>query len=787
MMATSSSNLAYVDNGNNNFFTPATRNSYVVTSNLVSGQTYYLKVRARDNALHDADTTYTETQNEFVYKFDGDPPTAISYIKTVPAGYSSVDSYTFEWDPVSDAISGMGKYQYKRENGTDNWTDMSNVPDPTTGEMITPSIQHYKEDDNILDVRAVDKAGNTSTITRALYYYAGDIPAPTNLQVHLDQSQNQSVNRFSFSWDKAPTTEIQGYYFSVNSQPNAQNSTFIAASDTDNTIQTPYAAFATAQGLNTFWVATKAKGTVGWQGATNVTFSCNTAAPGIPTNVLITDSSNRDTQRWQLTVNWDQPADVTQDFNGYIVERSTDGENWQQMQTTTVKAVVDTDLLNTVTYYYRVYAKDSIGNKSAASTIVSMKPTGKYTSPPNLIGVVSADVQATKVKVTWSTDRDCDSFVQLGLTDRYGLTQGQIDSTGAHSVQITGLTPGTVYHYSAIWRDIDGNIGQSQDQTFKTLDAPSISAVTVSDIRLDSAIISWQSSTIASSQILYGKGFDYSLAATDQSSSAVTVHVIKLDNLQDSSTYHFKIVSTDVDGNSVTSDDYSFNTLEFPVLSNITIDQLTDMPTSTVRVTWDSNVPITSVVNYTAVGGGTKEVAESTLETKHTMTISNLMDNTSYVFSVTGRDQYGNAPAPNSRTLKTLFDTRPPVISNVTTDTSVSGYGTDAKTQVIISWESDEAGTSQVEYDFGTFGSTYQFKTQEDATLSFSHVVVLSGLKPSTSYHYRVVSRDASKNAGYSDDDTILTEQASSSILDIIVNSLQNSLGWLFGSFGSKG
>jgi len=787
MMATDSSNLAYVDNDNNNFFEPTDHNSYVVLSHLTSGTTYYLKVRAQDNALYNADANYTESQNEFVYKYDGDAPAAISLIRVNPTGYSSLDSYTFEWDPVTDnAMSGLAKYQYRRANGTDAWTDLGIVPDPITGRIVTPAIQHYKEDDNMIEVRVVDHAGNVSATTEALYYYAGNIPAPTNLQVHLDQSQNQTVNKFSFSWDKAPTTEIQGYYISVNSQPNAQNSTFIAATDADSSIQTPYSAFATAKGLNQFWVATKARGTVGWQGAVSVEFSCNTAAPGIPTNVLITDSSNRDTQRWQVTVNWDQPADVTPDFNGYIVERSTDGENWQEMQTTSVKSVVDTDLLNTVTYSYRVYAKDSIGNKSAASSVVSMKPTGKYTSAPNLIGNVTSNVQATKVKVTWSTDRDCDSFVQIGLTDKYGLTQGQLDSTGAHYVQITGLTPGTVYHYSAIWRDVDGNIGHSTDQTFTTLDAPSISEVTVSDIRLDSAIISWTSSTIASSQVSYGKDYNYGSVASDQSSSALTVHVIKLDNLQNSSNYHFKIVSVDVDGNSVTSDDYSFSTLEFPVLSNITVDQLPEMPTSTVRVTWDSNVPISSVVNYTEVGGGTKEVAESTLVTKHSMTISNLKDNTNYIFSVLGRDQYGTEPTGNSHSVKTEFDTRPPVISNVTTETSVVGYGSDAKTQAIISWESDEAGTSQVEYDFGTFGTSYQFKTQEDAGLTTSHVVVLSGLKPSTSYHFRVVSRDASKNAGYSDDDTILTEQASSSILDIIVNSLQNSLGWLFGSFTSK-
>ena len=332
-----------------------------------------------------------------------------------------------------------------------------------------------------------------------------------------------------------------------------------------------------------------------------------------------------------------------------------------------------------------------------------------------------------------------------------------------------------------MWRDIDGNIGYSIDKTFKTQDAPGISEVTISDIRLNSAIVSWKSTTISNSELRYGKTNTYGMTAQDQSSSSVTVHVIKLDTLDHSSTYHFKISSIDADGNTVSSDDYSFETLKFPIVSNLKIEQLKNMPTSTVKVTWDSNVPTTSVVNY-----GGKESAKSLLETKHSVTITGLKDNTTYNFSVTGRDQYGTEAISLGQTVKTEFDTRPPVISSVTTESSIVGFGTEAKTQVIISWETDEPGTSQVEYDVGTFGETYQLKTQEDTSLSTSHVVIISGLKSSTSYHFHTVSRDGAGNTGYSEDNTILTEQASSSIIDIIVNSLQNSLGWLFGAFGSK-
>lgn len=769
------SNLFYSDNGNSNL---TAQTAYTVTSTLTSGSTYYLKVLSRDNATNVATKTYTESQNLFIYKFDSTPPAAISYIKTTPAGYTTTDSFTFEWDQVADASSQLKEYKYMLEDGLNVWNTYGIVPDPITGKITLTNIHKYKDDVNIIEVKAVDNAGNETAVTKGYYYYAGSIPAPEGLTVDLSRSQNQSVNNFSFSWNKPATITPQGYYYSVNSLPSAQTATYVPYISASTS--TGFAAFATRQGPNNFYVVTKANDTVGWTNYATTTFTCNTAAPGIPQNVLITDSSNRDSQRWQLTVNWDQPADVTPDFSGYIVERSTDGTNFTEVATTakTTTGYLDTGLLNVVTYSYRIFAKDSTGNKSAASTVVSKIPTGKYTTPPNLVGSPKITIQATKATVTWTTDRSADSFVQVGTSTSYGMTQGQLDATTDHSVNLSGLVPGTSYHFRTMWRDIDGNIGYSTDKTFRTQDAPGISEVTVSDIRLDSAIISWKSTTISTSQVNYGKSNAYGLVTKDESASTVTVHVIKLDNLDHSSTYHFKISSVDADGNAISSDDYTFDTLKFPIVSNLKIEQLKNMPTSSIKVTWESNVPTTSVVNYSG-----RESAKSQLETKHTVIITGLHDNSSYTLSATGRDQYGTEAAALSESYKTDFDTRPPLITNVTTESSVVGFGAEAKTQVIISWETDEPGTSQIEYDFGTFGDNYQFKTQEDGGLTTSHVVIVSGLKPSTSYHFRTVSRDASKNTGYSDDNTILTEQASSSIIDIIVNSLQNSLGWLFGAY----
>jgi hypothetical protein len=76
------------------------------------------------------------------------------------------------------------------------------------------------------------------------------------------------------------------------------------------------------------------------------------------------------------------------------------------------------------------------------------------------------------------------------------------------------------------------------------------------------------------------------------------------------------------------------------------------------------------------------------------------------------------------------------------------------ETTVIVSWTTDEAATSQVEY-----GPTISYGsiTSLDPTLVSSHHVKLSGLTKGTTYHYRTQSKDAEGNEAVSDDSMFTT------------------------------
>jgi hypothetical protein len=100
-----------------------------------------------------------------------------------------------------------------------------------------------------------------------------------------------------------------------------------------------------------------------------------------------------------------------------------------------------------------------------------------------------------------------------------------------------------------------------------------------------------------------------------------------------------------------------------------------------------------------------------------------------------------------SETTTPPVDTVAPVISG-TAASAITSTGANA------TWITNETSTSQVEYGTAiTYGST----TTLDATMVTSHSVVLAGLTANTTYHYRVISKDAAGNTATSGDFTFIT------------------------------
>ncbi|MGB9605043.1 MAG: fibronectin type III domain-containing protein, partial [Bryobacteraceae bacterium] len=94
-----------------------------------------------------------------------------------------------------------------------------------------------------------------------------------------------------------------------------------------------------------------------------------------------------------------------------------------------------------------------------------------------------------------------------------------------------------------------------------------------------------------------------------------------------------------------------------------------------------------------------------------------------------------------------ITDTTPPAIGGV-------AVGNVTGTSAAITWRTDEPADRQVEYGTTT---SYGSQTPVDGSLSTSHQVTLSGLRPATTYHFRVKSRDAAGNLAVSADQVFTT------------------------------
>jgi hypothetical protein len=96
-------------------------------------------------------------------------------------------------------------------------------------------------------------------------------------------------------------------------------------------------------------------------------------------------------------------------------------------------------------------------------------------------------------------------------------------------------------------------------------------------------------------------------------------------------------------------------------------------------------------------------------------------------------------------------------------------------TSASIGWQTDELSSSQVEYGTSdAYGKLEPAQPDKDPTALgtdgkplfagvIDHAVVLTGLQPNTTYHYRVKSKDAAGNEAVSDDRTFATTSAEGS------------------------
>jgi len=183
-----------------------------------------------------------------------------------------------------------------------------------------------------------------------------------------------------------------------------------------------------------------------------------------------------------------------------------------------------------------------------------------------------------------------------------------------------------------------------------------------------------------------------------------------------------------------------------PIISEVNVSSI--IQTGAV-ITWQTDEPSTSQVMICEPNGGcTWTELDENLVTNHSVSISDLKPNTNYHLTATSTDAKGNQ-AIDEIDFTTLAEAAVAALT-------ISGIQVSNTTDLgaTISWVTDKPATSQVEYGTTT---VYGSATTLDDRLTTNHSVSLAELKPITTYHFKVKSKDASGEEVASQDQTFAT------------------------------
>ncbi len=783
---------------------------------------YFFSIKAVDlggNVYTGASNTY---QDLISFKYDATAPTNVTYISAPSINFGSVDDMTFSWPSSGNSTSsdnnasGILGWQYQVNSTAGTWKGTDTHADygfdylPLDGSSYSHNLNDAEDGgdiivgDNIVYFRSIDVAGNFSssgTYRTASLAYGGDAPT---FDIACDLSTGVTItpststaNSFALSWNAATANggnSLDSYYYMINVSPPSSISTLTSNSSiyipTTSTSVSAGALTGAVKGTNTVYVvATDDADNYSQSNCIKGTFTLNSTLPDPVQDLIATDSSIKSEEIWRATLTWTAP-----DYQGaggltYVIERSTNNSSWSEIGETTGFSYTDTVTTSTL-YYYRVGVYDTTTestNDPTYATSVDITPTGSYDEPPELTSEpVVTNITTKRATISWGTSRTSDSKVQYGTSSGDYFDEEPSNSTQVtdHELALSNLSPGTNYYFVAKWTDEDGNTGLSDEIEFTTDPAPVVSEVKATNVSITTATIEFTVEGASTAKLYYGETNTFGGVTEISTSTEQATYAVNLSGLADGTKYFYKINTFDSEGDEYEGTVLDFTTLERPRISNVQIQQVLGTAQPTVLVTWESNTEISSIVTYYPTDNLAKALDEVNVELQsgtHRMVVRGLVPTTSYTLIVSGRDFAGNEASSDPQTFTTSTDTRPPLISNLKIEgTTQKAAGGEQQAQLIISWDTDEAGTSQVEYGEGS-GTVYSQKTQEDANETFNHLVVISGLSPSRVYHLRALSKDSAGNLTQSIDKTVITPKSTDLALDLVITNLREAFGFLGG------
>lgn len=296
------------------------------------------------------------------------------------------------------------------------------------------------------------------------------------------------------------------------------------------------------------------------------------------------------------------------------------------------------------------------------------------------------------------------------------------------------------------------------------------------------ALVKWTTDRAASSKVLFSPTNEYSpggyVYSQESTGGETTDHEVRLIGLVPFTEYHFKVESTDGFGIVGESRDYTFKTkASLPEIRNLRIVKVEE---NAATLAWDTTVPAKALVEYQDLTTGAQNSkGRPTLATSHQMRISDLTLGTRYVAFVTAENGGGDRIKSQPITFITVRDTAPPIISNVTNESTLFP-GSESRIQSIVEWKTDEPSYCTMTYREGVAGGADPTTIEaEEISYAERHVEVIVDFAPATVYQFWLNCADEAGNAIQSENFVLFTPIQEKNIIDLILENFESTFGWV--------
>jgi len=432
-----------------------------------------------------------------------------------------------------------------------------------------------------------------------------------------------------------------------------------------------------------------------------------------------------------------------------------------------------------------LFVFDGNNNHNNVGYPITIGGTQTDTTPPTLSspspsGTLTAGTTSTTLSITTNESATCKYGTTSGVA--YGSIANTFSTTGgtSHSTTVSGLTNGSTYNYYIRCSDSSGNVNTTDTNINFSIatavtdtTAPTNPTITIKPYNYTGTTETASSTTvslvlsatdnIAVTEMSFANGTnpqtgDFSTWETYSTSKTYTLPT-------GDGTKTVNVRYRDASGNisSIATDTITLDT-DFPSISNIntnttstTVDEVT---TAQATITWTTDQPATTQIEYGfTTSYGTESAEDTSLTTSHTVNLENLSaDGTTYNYRIITKDSAGNQTLSTNQSFTTSgtagADVTPPSsitnlsssnVSQTSVDLSWTAPGDDANSGTAASYD---VRYSTSELTTNNWGQANQVDGEPTPSVAGSSesVYIAVGLQPNTTYYFALKTSDETGN-----------------------------------------